>query len=165
MARRDWGTYPTALWNRGATKPDGLFRVNPSGGGSFARGRRWLGHHSPPRALRAAKAALAAAKISRRRTPRSFQTGSDYLGCNRLRKCLTFPMRLWEAARCNAGIVVTDRRRQREECGMERRSASKSFGGRSTRYGAGGDIAAQCPYLNPAGEMFAYVRLCSPMFA
>ncbi len=44
---------------------------------------------------------------------------------------------------------------------MERRSASKGFGGRSARYGAGGDIAAQCPYLNPAGEMFAYVRLCS----
>jgi len=36
---------------------------------------------------------------------------------------------------------------------------------RSARYGAGGDIAAQCPYFNPAGEMFAYVRLCSPMFA
>jgi hypothetical protein len=36
---------------------------------------------------------------------------------------------------------------------------------RSARYGAGGDIAAQCPYLNSAGEMFAYVRLCSPMFA
>src|SRR5260370_9748611 len=49
---------------------------------------------------------------------------------------------------------------------------------RSARYGAGGDIAAQCPYLNlvpvdgkvPSGMggrmgkcslMFAYVRLCS----
>jgi hypothetical protein len=35
----------------------------------------------------------------------------------------------------------------------------------SARYGAGGDIAAQCPYRNPAGEMFAYVRVCSRMFA
>src|SRR2546427_49935 len=40
-----------------------------------------------------------------------------------------------------------------------RRTGALPVRRRSARSGAGGDIAAQCPYLNPAGEMFAYVRL------
>src|SRR6266436_5568001 len=59
----------------GATKPDGLFRENPPGGGSFVRGRRWLVPYSPLRGC-AELAALATAKIARRSAPRSFQTGS-----------------------------------------------------------------------------------------
>src|SRR6266478_6167986 len=82
MARRDEGG--AARGHHGATpkafasraKPDGLFPENPPGGGSFVRGRRWLVPYSPLRALRAAKAALATAKIPRRSAPRSFQTGS-----------------------------------------------------------------------------------------
>src|SRR5260221_13524338 len=56
-------------------KPDGLFRENPPGGGSFVRGRRWLVPYSPLRGC-AELAALATAKIPRRSAPRSFQTGS-----------------------------------------------------------------------------------------
>ena len=47
-----------------------------SGGGSFACGRRWLGRYSPLRGC-ADLAAWATAKIPRRSTPRSFQTGSE----------------------------------------------------------------------------------------
>src|SRR6266568_6522896 len=83
MARRDeggaarghHGATPKTFASRG--KPDGLFPENPPGGGSFVRGRRWLVPYSPLRALRAAKAALATAKIPRRSAPRSFQTGSE----------------------------------------------------------------------------------------
>lgn len=39
---RQWGC------DRGATKPEGLLRENPPGGGSFACGLRWLGPYSPP---------------------------------------------------------------------------------------------------------------------
>ena len=58
-----------------ATKLSGLFRENPLGGGSFGRGPRWLGRHSPLRGC-SGLAALATAKIPCRRTPRNFQTGS-----------------------------------------------------------------------------------------
>jgi hypothetical protein len=67
------GATPKAFASR--AKPGGLFRENPPGGGSFADGPRWLGRHSPLRGC-SGLAALAAAKISRRRTPRSFQTES-----------------------------------------------------------------------------------------
>ena len=46
-ARR--GRIPAVVSDREATKPVGPFRQNPPGGGSFARGRRWLGRHSPLR--------------------------------------------------------------------------------------------------------------------
>ena len=52
-----------------------VFCENPPGGGSFARGRRWLGRYSPRWGC-AGLAALAPAKIPRRSTPRNFQTGS-----------------------------------------------------------------------------------------
>jgi acetyl esterase/lipase len=51
------------------------FAENPPGGGSFARDQRWLGRYSPLRGC-SGLAALATAKILRRSTPRSFQTGS-----------------------------------------------------------------------------------------
>ena len=60
---------------RGATKSAGRFRGNPPGGGSFGRGRRWLGPHRPLRVC-SALAALATTKIPSRRTPSNFQTGS-----------------------------------------------------------------------------------------
>ena len=72
-ARR--GRIPAEVSYRGATKPGGLFLENPPGGGSFVRGLRWLGRHSPLRGC-SGLAALATAKIPRRRTPRNFQTGS-----------------------------------------------------------------------------------------
>ena len=113
------------------------------------------------------------AKHVRRRRVRPRRSRSHkHLGCNplrKLRKCLTFPVRLWEDVRCNAGIVVTEQAkaewsRGRSDWGSRGRSALP-VRRRSARYGAGGDITAPCPYVNPAGEMFAYVRLCSLMFA
>jgi hypothetical protein len=86
-ARR--GRIPAAVSDGGATKPTGLFLENPAGGGSFARGRRWLGRHSPLRGcswqVRRTLAALATAKIPRRRTPRNFQTGSEQTSSGRSR--------------------------------------------------------------------------------
>jgi len=81
MARRDEGAYPPAVCDRGATKPGGLFLENPPGGGSFVRGLRWLGRYSPLRGCSVGQsgsdlAALATAKIPRRRTSRNFQTRS-----------------------------------------------------------------------------------------
>jgi hypothetical protein len=55
------------------------FAENPPGGGSFARGRRWLGRYSLLRGC-SDLAALATAKIPRRSTPRNFQTGSKTCG-------------------------------------------------------------------------------------
>src|SRR6266446_8447061 len=75
MARRDEGAYPPAVCDRGATKPDGLLPENPPGGGSFARGRRWLVPYSPLRGC-SELAALATAKIPRRRPPANFKSGS-----------------------------------------------------------------------------------------
>ena len=75
MARRDEGAYPTAVCDRGATKPVGPFRENPAGDGSFGLGLRWLGRYSPLRGC-AGLAALAQAKIPRRRASSNFQTGS-----------------------------------------------------------------------------------------
>src|SRR6266545_3914872 len=75
MARRDEGASPQWGCDRGATKPAGRFRENPPGGWSFACGQHWLGRHSPLRGC-SDLAALAAAKIPRRRTQRNFQTGS-----------------------------------------------------------------------------------------
>ena len=84
--------------DRGATKPDGLFRENPPGGGSFVCGLRWLGRHSPLRGC-CGLAALAAAKIPRRRTPRNFQTGSQcILSKSRGKINLTPPMSARPAA-------------------------------------------------------------------
>ena len=74
------GRIPAAVSNRGATKPAGIFHETPAGGGSFARGRRWLSRHSPLRGC-SGFAALATAKIPRRRTPRNFQTGSKRRKC------------------------------------------------------------------------------------
>jgi hypothetical protein len=65
----------TGLTSRFENSVGSCFRDNPSGGGSFAVGPRWLGRHSPLRGC-SGLAALAVAKISRRGTPRSFQTGS-----------------------------------------------------------------------------------------
>jgi len=48
MARRDEGEYPTTVFDREVTKPDGPFLENPPGGGSFGRGGRWLGHGQNP---------------------------------------------------------------------------------------------------------------------
>ncbi len=58
-----------------STKPDGLFRENPSGGGSFARGLRWIGRHGLLQGC-SGLAALAMAKIPRRSALQNFQTGS-----------------------------------------------------------------------------------------
>jgi hypothetical protein len=90
MARRDEGAYPPAVCNRGATKPVGPFRENPPGDGSFGLGLRWLGRYSPLRGC-AGLAALAQAKIPRRRTPSNFQTGSKGLvdGFGRLHRLLS----------------------------------------------------------------------------
>ena len=46
--------------------------------GSFVRGLRWLGHHSPLRGC-SGLAASGTPKIPRRRTPLTFQTGSKEL--------------------------------------------------------------------------------------
>jgi len=54
------------------TKPDSIFREDPPGGGSFGRGRRWLGPYSPLRGC-PGLAALASAKTPRRRPPGQFQ--------------------------------------------------------------------------------------------
>ena len=75
MARRDEGEYPSWVFDRGATKPDGFLLENPPGGRSFGCGRRWLGRHSPLRGC-SALAALPTSKIPRRSTSRNFQTGS-----------------------------------------------------------------------------------------
>src|SRR6266699_1898456 len=78
MARRDERAYPQAgavRGHQGARRPDGLLPENPPGGGTFVRGRRWLVPYSPLRGC-SELAALATAKIPRRSTPRSFQTGS-----------------------------------------------------------------------------------------
>src|SRR6266446_3457914 len=79
MARRDERAYPpagAASGRHGATKPDGLLPENPPGGASFARGRRWLVPYSPLRGC-AELAALATAKIPRRRPPANSKTGSE----------------------------------------------------------------------------------------
>src|SRR5882724_6701340 len=80
MARRDEGAYPPWVCDRGATKPDGLLPENPPGGGSFARGPRWLAPYSPLRGclvpVRKHLAVLATAKAPRRRLPANFKTGS-----------------------------------------------------------------------------------------
>ena len=52
-----------------------VFFETPPGGGSFARGRRWLGRYSPLRGC-SDLAALATAKIPRRSTLPGFQAGS-----------------------------------------------------------------------------------------
>src|SRR5438445_10790332 len=78
MARREDGAHPpagAAHGHHGATKPDGLLPENPPGGGSFARGRRWLVPYSPLRGC-SELAALATTKIPRRRPPANFKTGS-----------------------------------------------------------------------------------------
>src|SRR5260221_8882761 len=71
MARRDERAYPPAVCDRGATKPAGLFRENPPGGGAFVRDLRWL---RPPTPLRgcAPPGPLAPAKNPARRSSRSF---------------------------------------------------------------------------------------------
>src|SRR3989449_9255396 len=76
MARRDEGEYPWWIFDRGATKPDGLFPENPPGGGTFVRGRRWLVPYSPLRGC-SELAALATAKNPRRSAPRRFPTRSN----------------------------------------------------------------------------------------
>src|ERR1700722_1520363 len=70
----------SASWRR-ATKPDRPWRRNPSGGGSFGRGLRWLVPYSPLRGC-SELAALSRAKIPRRRHPRIFETGSEMSFCD-----------------------------------------------------------------------------------
>jgi hypothetical protein len=96
-ARR--GRIPAAVPDRGATKPAGLFLENPPGDGSFARGRRWLGSHSPLRGC-SSLAALATAKIPRRRTHAIFRqalsiasVGKGSQGLVRARRSLALPSR------------------------------------------------------------------------
>jgi hypothetical protein len=60
------------------------FAENPPGGGSFARGRRWLGRYRPLRGC-SDLAALATAKIPRHSIPGSFQTDSKMQVCSRRR--------------------------------------------------------------------------------
>jgi hypothetical protein len=83
MARRDEGAYPSWICDREATKPDAHFRENPTGGGPFAWDLCWLGRQSPLWGYRcpcgSTLAALVPAKISRRRAPCNFQTGSKTL--------------------------------------------------------------------------------------
>src|SRR5215469_9354782 len=76
--RRDERAYPWWICERGATKPGGLLRENPSGGASFARGRRWLVAYSPLWGC-SQLAALATAKIRCRRPAFHFDTGSKPL--------------------------------------------------------------------------------------
>jgi len=76
VARRNEGASPKRGCDRGATKPEGLLRENPSGGGSFGRSLRWLGTQSPLRGF-SRLAASPAAKIPRRRTPRIFKAHSE----------------------------------------------------------------------------------------
>ena len=64
MARRDEEDTRSGTSNRGATPPASLSRENPPGGGPFARGRHWLGRHSPLRGC-SDLPALATAKIPR----------------------------------------------------------------------------------------------------
>src|SRR4030095_10108423 len=73
MARRDEGAYPPVVCERGATTPAGPWRQNPSGGGPFVLGRRWLGRYSPLRGC-SRLAALAPAQTPRRRTQRHFES-------------------------------------------------------------------------------------------
>jgi hypothetical protein len=54
---------------------EGTVPENPAGGGAFGRGRRCLGRHSPLRGC-SGLAALATAKIPRRRPPLNFRIGS-----------------------------------------------------------------------------------------
>ena len=68
--------YLSWVFDQGATKSDGRQHENPLDGGSFVRGRRWLGLYSPLRGC-SGLAAWPTAKIPRRRAPRNFQTGSN----------------------------------------------------------------------------------------
>src|SRR2546425_5425706 len=94
-ARGHHGATPKTFASR--AKPDGLFRENPPGGGSFVRGRRWLAPYSPLRGC-AELAALATAKIPRRSAPRSFQTGSNCSAENRVRWRVSLPS-AWRASK------------------------------------------------------------------
>ncbi len=95
MARRDERAYPPGVCDRGATKPDGPFRENPPGGGSFGCGPRWLGRYSPLWGC-SSLAALAATKIPRRRTPRNFKTRSQ---AGRLSQALSLVQEVLERAK------------------------------------------------------------------
>src|SRR6266700_3703259 len=67
MARRDARAYPQAgavRGHQGARRPDGLLPEYPPGGGSFARGRRWLVPYSPLRGC--AELAATAGGVRRR---------------------------------------------------------------------------------------------------
>ena len=85
LARRDERADPSEVCERGTTKPESLFRENPLGGGSFDRGFRWLGPHSPLRGC-SGLAASAPPKNPHRRTPPNFKTGS---------KGTRLPLRHW----------------------------------------------------------------------
>jgi hypothetical protein len=153
-----------------------------------------------------------AERIRRRRVRPSRPRSHNYLVCNWLRKFLTFPSSYGRLCAAMQESLSHYGRRKNAECRLKRRarrlgeagpdasarhpylaelraSARRSVAapGGSARYGAGGDIAAQWPYLNQAGAiaarcpyhkqvpvggkmgkcslMFAYVRLCSLMFA
>jgi len=72
----DERAYPLAVCERDATKPESLFRENPLGGGSFARGLRWLGPDNPLRGC-SDLAASPPSKIPRRRIAEPKLTDRD----------------------------------------------------------------------------------------
>ncbi len=47
MTRREEGEYPSWVFDRRATRPEGLRRLNPKGAGFFGHLRRWFGSQSP----------------------------------------------------------------------------------------------------------------------
>src|SRR5438445_7607296 len=112
---------------------------------------------------------------SRRRVDREPELSCrshNHLGCNPLRKCLTFPVRLWEDVCCNARTIVTEQEkaewsRGRSDWGSRGRSPSR-FGGfppATARAGTSQRSVLTAIRRVKCSPMFAYVRLCSPMFA
>jgi hypothetical protein len=89
----------------------------------------------------------------------------NHLGCNRLRKCLTFPVRLWEDVRCNAGIVVTEPGESRGKnaawSGVQPRKASGDVPPATARAGTSRRHVLTSIRRVKCSLMFAYVRLCS----
>jgi hypothetical protein len=75
----DEGASPKWGCDRGATKPEGLLRENPAGGGCFVRSLRWLGTQSPLREF-SRLSASPAPKTSRRGTPRIFRLALTICG-------------------------------------------------------------------------------------
>ncbi len=75
MARRDEREYPSWIFDRGATPPDGPWGLNPPGNRSFRRWRRCRGTPSPLRGL-PFRSALPPPKIPGCSAPPNFKTTS-----------------------------------------------------------------------------------------